>query len=595
MVTNHAPFRIPRHALLLHLGLMVMLIFTLCCSQVSTVYAQEANPNPPEETEKLIFIHHSCGENWLTDGHGNLGMNLDQNNYFVSDTNYGWGPDSIGDATDIINWPLWFRGPDSERYLAALFSESGQNSSYTRTLPDPGGENQIVMFKSCFPNSNLEGNPDDPPMNMGWDTTVSNAKYIYNDLLNYFITRPDKLFIVITAPPVLDSTYAANARAFNTWLVQDWLAENNYPLNNVAVWDFYNILTGANNHHRVQNGQIEFINDQGGDTSYYPTNGDAHPSPQGNQKATAEYIPMLNTYYNRWSEGVPAAPPPQPEPEPPAEPSEDTPSEPVEEPAPEQPSEVAMAGGVIDDFEAGPPTGSQGWIAYWDQGTETTITCTSDSSMANSGSASLYIDFNVVPESWATCALMFDEPQTWNSNEGVAFDLRASNAALIFDVNAHEGTPDSQATYYFVQETIPESIDGWIRIELPWDYFNRVDWEPDDGTPLDPSKILGLTFGFHTYTDAPNAGAIWIDNLEMLTSVPGEPEVPAPAPTEAVEVEPPAEAEAQPGVEPQTEGESQPDTDEEKQGAGGLLPCSSPILLAFALAGCVLCRKRHNI
>ena len=51
------------------------------------------NPNPPEEIVKLIFIHHSTGENWLSDGYGNLGQTLDQNNYFVSDTNYGWGPE----------------------------------------------------------------------------------------------------------------------------------------------------------------------------------------------------------------------------------------------------------------------------------------------------------------------------------------------------------------------------------------------------------------------------------------------------------------------------------------------------------------------
>ena len=65
------------------------------------VAAQEVNTNPPAEPVKLIFIHHSSGENWLTDGHGGLGLALRDNNYFVSDTNYGWGPDAIGDTTDI--------------------------------------------------------------------------------------------------------------------------------------------------------------------------------------------------------------------------------------------------------------------------------------------------------------------------------------------------------------------------------------------------------------------------------------------------------------------------------------------------------------
>jgi hypothetical protein len=40
------------------------------------VSAQELNPNPPERPVKLIFIHHSTGENWLKDGYGNLGRTL---------------------------------------------------------------------------------------------------------------------------------------------------------------------------------------------------------------------------------------------------------------------------------------------------------------------------------------------------------------------------------------------------------------------------------------------------------------------------------------------------------------------------------------
>ena len=166
-------------------------------------------------------------------------------------------------------------------------------------MPDPGGENEIVMFKSCFPNSNLEGNPDDPPAPGGDSLTVSNAKYIYNDLLKYFATRPDKLFVVITAPPVQDPTFADNARAFNTWLVRNWLAENGYTQRNVAVFDFYNILTGPNNHHRYRDGAIEHITDRGGNTAAYPTEDD-HPSSAGNQKATVEFVPWLNVMVHCW-------------------------------------------------------------------------------------------------------------------------------------------------------------------------------------------------------------------------------------------------------------------------------------------------------
>ena len=305
------------------LVLMVILaqIFFFCTECLAL------NPNPPRLPVKLIFIHHSCGENWLADDNGGLGLALRNNNYFVSDTNYGWGPDYIGDRTDIGNWWDWFRGPDRDTYLAALYAESSQNCAYTRLATDPGGSNQIIMFKSCFPNSNLGGNPDDPPTSgdnplrsQGSDSeymTVGNAKGIYNDLLVYFATRQDKLFIAVTAPPLVsdatDATQAANARAFNNWLVNDWLAA--YPHKNVAVFDFYNVLTsnggdpGTNdlgaatgNHHRWRNNIIEHQQTVDNNFSAYGS-GDSHPTVAGNLKATGEFVQLLNIYYHRWRGG----------------------------------------------------------------------------------------------------------------------------------------------------------------------------------------------------------------------------------------------------------------------------------------------------
>jgi hypothetical protein len=288
------------------LAISILVAFALLALPASVSSAPAAqdgnNPNQPENVVKLIFIHHSTGENWLRDDYGGLGLALSVNNYYVSDTNYGWGPNSIGDRTDIPNWTEWFRSDQTSVYMDALFNESGQNSSYTRHEVDPGGENQVILFKSCFPNSALEGNPGDPPSADGW-LTVGHARYVYNEILQYFATRPDKLFIVITAPPQQDGTYAENARAFNQWLVNDWLAENNYTLKNVAVFDFYNVLTGPDNHHRFIDGQIEHIFTPGMNTSYYPSSSDDdHPSLEGSEKATAEFIPLMNIFYHRWAD-----------------------------------------------------------------------------------------------------------------------------------------------------------------------------------------------------------------------------------------------------------------------------------------------------
>jgi hypothetical protein len=235
-------------------------------------------------------------------------------------------PDGIGDTTDIGHWWNWFAGPQRDTYLTALYAESEPHSSYSRLAADPGGENEIVMFKSCFPNSHLGGNPDDPPTSgdnplRGEDAwsehmTVGNAKGIYNDILAYFATRQDKLFVVITAPPLVpnatDASHAANARAFNDWLVNDWL--DGYPYANVAVFDFYNVLTSNGgdrhtsdlgqengNHHRWWNGAIQHIHTRANDFAAYGSDDeDSHPTAAGGRKASAEFVPLLNVLYQRW-------------------------------------------------------------------------------------------------------------------------------------------------------------------------------------------------------------------------------------------------------------------------------------------------------
>ena len=160
-------------------------------------------------------------------------------------------------------------------------------------MDQPAGPNTVVLFKSCFPNSGgISGNPNDSPRlsspadpNPIWGATaydsdvvtVSNIKGLYRDLLSYFATRQDKLFILLTPPPVTshpDQEFvpgsADRARAINTWLVHHWL--DNYPYNNVAVFDFFNVLTSNNgdidtndlglttgNHHRLLAGQMQYV------------------------------------------------------------------------------------------------------------------------------------------------------------------------------------------------------------------------------------------------------------------------------------------------------------------------------------------------
>ncbi len=472
----------------------------LIAAQPASVNQQSVDTTPPSEPVRLIFIHHSTGGNWLADLQqnelgGSLGRALMENNYFVSAINYGWGPDSIGDATDIPNWLDWFSGERSSIYLDALYSETDQNfgdfGAWPRIEQAPDGENQIILFKSCFPNSDLEGKPDDPPNPDGW-LSVGHAKFVYNEILKYFAIRPDKLFVVITAPPLSYSNHAKNARAFNDWLVNDWLNENNYTLNNVAVFDFYNVLTGPENHHRVVDGQVEHTYNQGQNLLVYPS-GDDHPSREGNQKATAEFIPMLNAFYHRWQASLPAS-------------IEDQTDQPTLEPtaAGVMPDSIETA--FAENFESGLLI----WEAYSDESGQTMLECELiDGGYA--GSKSLQLQFDVAQDGWATCGISLAEPQNWSSASGVSMMINPSGG--IFHVDVYAGSAEDRQSYYFPLDA-PGDGSGWTQLSLPWEAFKRVEWEENAGQPLTTSdRILGIAFGM----PSEGQGTLQVDEITLFS------------------------------------------------------------------------------
>lgn len=162
--------------------------------------------------DNLIFIHHSCGSNWLSNSlHGALLAKdyIDERNDITYDTDVlpdAGRPDSLapnpGDNTNMNHWILWFND-----YLDGVISHD-----YT------DGANIIIMFKSCYPLSNIgsdgtePGDPFDPQRTLsnykaiyrhpdGPGNTYIHNSYEYMPLEDIFANNPDTLFIPVTAPP----------------------------------------------------------------------------------------------------------------------------------------------------------------------------------------------------------------------------------------------------------------------------------------------------------------------------------------------------------------------------------------------------------
>jgi hypothetical protein len=242
-------------------------------------------------TTNFVFIHHSVGENWLEQG--GLRTQITSSGFNVHDITYGDdvpgvpvpGMQPNGDFTDIKDWYFWFHN-----FLDGVLEWECS----------PGEYNQIVMFKSCFPNSGITeegvapGNPTNDNRSM-W-----NYKAAYCSLTNVFAQHSNVLFIAVTAPPMRPgdgyrSDEGARARVFNNWLKKDFV--NSYidstGLRNVAVFDLFDILATASTKPRGANAL----------SPMYRTR-DSHPNVKGSRSATGAFMPYFRNAVNFWISGV---------------------------------------------------------------------------------------------------------------------------------------------------------------------------------------------------------------------------------------------------------------------------------------------------
>jgi hypothetical protein len=262
----------------------------------------------PAQSLRLLFIHHSCGGQWLAPvgedrgnqciyrsaaNGGGLRDRLRAEGYEVHEASYG---SAIGDQTDIFDWPGKFRNQMEE-----ILRCDRQDVCYEDLR-----RNDIVMFKPCFPNNLFVGRGIPPGRPRGPELTVANAQAAYRTLLPEFKRHPETLFVAVTPPPLargrqpwlkvlarrllqrpdVDAS-GRYAREFNNWLKdpqRGWL--NAYPAKNVIVFDLYDLLTDG--------GQSDFSHYGSG-----PNGDDSHPSAEGNRKATASFVPFLNRAVRR--------------------------------------------------------------------------------------------------------------------------------------------------------------------------------------------------------------------------------------------------------------------------------------------------------
>lgn len=176
----------------------------------------------------VIFLHHSTGNNLIEQGSVREGFA--QAGYSLWDHGYnsqGLRRPDGGFTGYSYNVPDDNTNPDG---LANVFAQR----EYEEPFNTLSGllQHEVIAFKSCFPVNHITS-----------DEQLEQYKSYYLDMRDVMDRHSNKIFIVVTPPPLnpaaTDAEAAARARAFAEWLSSDeYLSE--HP--NVSTFDFFGYL-----------------------------------------------------------------------------------------------------------------------------------------------------------------------------------------------------------------------------------------------------------------------------------------------------------------------------------------------------------------
>ncbi|MCU4173893.1 hypothetical protein [Carboxylicivirga sp. N1Y90] len=206
----------------------------------------------------IIFLHHSTGNNiWngtkrtffikaITRVSKKLAQKLTKdpqlpifmNNYnsenntnykiteqaFPKRAPYGWN----NYPYDYYN--IWVKNAGSEPFMEEP------------TLEILAKEYQVIIFKHCYPASNIKADLDSADINSP-EKTLANYKLQYNALKEKMHQFPDTKFVLFTGAVqvkyYLSEEEALRAKQFHNWIINEWSEADD----NIFLWDLYALQT----------------------------------------------------------------------------------------------------------------------------------------------------------------------------------------------------------------------------------------------------------------------------------------------------------------------------------------------------------------
>lgn len=229
---------------------------------------------------RMVFLHHSVGKGLLIQG--GLGDSLAQLGLLVRGATYG---DDVGQRTDMADWPSKFQND-----MSRILTFKGHPNVYYEN----GITNDVVMFKSCFPNSYVESDGTGPGSPASRQRTIANYKAVFESLGKEMQKHKDKLFVYLTYPPLVPSVTspdnAARARKFNNWLLEEYLAayRKETGLDNFVIFDLFDVLADSSNELKPE----YRVSDPS----------DSHLNNKANEEATRRFMEFFRPVWSTWLE-----------------------------------------------------------------------------------------------------------------------------------------------------------------------------------------------------------------------------------------------------------------------------------------------------
>ena len=506
-----------------------------------------ANHPTLAQATRIIFLHHSCGQNLIEQGGVREGLTALGYEFY----DHGYNGDGLRLADGSYTGTN-FDVPDDNT------DPDGLATIFAQPLHDPPDNTfshlmqyDVIAFKSCFPTSNVSS-----------DEQLADYKSYYLSIRERMDEYPDKIFIAVTQPPQVPANSnpeeGARARAFADWVQSDeYLA--GHP--NVFVFDFFGYLAGNDNFLRP---------------GYRVDEYDGHPNEEANRTIGPLFVDFIHQaiqgYHGSRPRPTPSAPP-----EPTGEAIQPTtpPSE-ATEPAPlvAPPS----AADLVDDFESAADI----WAGDAD-GEGSAIECGPDAGAAHGGTTSLRIVYGIVANGWGNCGRYYESAQDWSSSSGLSLWLYSEKVGQPVTLELFAGDPNAATPFEVYFEITPESTKDWTQFVFPWADFARAEWADEGGlAELDPARVTGLAFSLGA-GDESKEGALWVDDISLVTGA-EQPSVPSPTPTAA-----PVAPTEEPGEE-QAPAEQVP---ENEAPGGGICPFAA-VALPLGALGILLIRRQRK-